>query len=466
MAEPFAAGDQAAPASSSTPPAPSPASVPPAPASAAWDRIYLCIDLKSFYASVECAERGLDPFTTNLVVADPDRSANTICLAITPAMKALGVKNRCRLRDIPEGIDYITAVPRMRLYLRTSNKINRIYQQFVSDIDMHVYSIDECFIDATPYLKLYRTDARTFASRLIGAVLEQTHITATAGIGQNMFLAKVALDVTAKHAPDGIGILDDEAFKREIWFHRPITDIWGIGRGIARRLAKHGVHDLAGVCALPHKVIRDEFGVNGEYLLDHAWGLEPCTIAEARGYKPRGHSIDSGQVLMRDYTFAEAETVLREMALASALELVEKGLVASSVGVCAGYSNSNFAHQNWELGFWCAPHISGGGARKLAKPENTPSLLIDAVVSLFRETVDARLSIRRLNISYSGLVPKDEVQPTLFDERSNQDKQDAIADAMVSVRSRFGANAMLLGTSLKQEANARERNQQIGGHRA
>ena len=443
--------------------------VPAAAASApgeASERTYLCIDLKSFYASVECAERGLDPFATNLVVADPDRSKNTICLAITPAMKALGVKNRCRVRDIPEGIDYITAVPRMRLYLRTSNKINRIYQQFVSEIDMHVYSIDECFIDATPYLRLYRTDARAFALRLMSAVFEQTHITATAGIGPNMFLSKVALDIAAKHAPDGIGILDDAAFKREIWFHRPITDIWGIGGGIARRLAKHGAYDLAGVCALPHKVIRDEFGLNGEYLLDHAWGLEPCTVAQARGYKPRGHSIDSGQVLMRDYSFAEAETVLREMALASALELVEGGLAASSIGVYAGYSNSNFAHQNWELGFWCAPHMSGGGTRKLAKPDNTPRHLIEAVVSLFHETVDPHLSIRRLSVSYAGLMPKDEVQPTLFDEHADQEKQDAIADAMVSVRSRFGANAMLMGTSLKQEANARERNRQIGGHRA
>ncbi len=432
----------------------------------AWEHTFMCIDLKSFYASVECAARGLDPFTTNLVVADPDRSANTICLAITPAMKALGVKNRCRVRDIPEGIDYITAVPRMREYMRVSEKINGIYQRFVSDIDMHVYSVDECFIDATPYLRLYHTDARTFAKHLMSAVLEETHITATAGIGPNMFLAKVALDVTAKHAPDGIGVLDDATFKRDIWFHRPITDIWGIGRGIAKRLSKYGVYDLAGICALPHEVIRREFGVNGEYLLDHAWGLEPCTIAEARGYKRRGHSVDSGQVLMRDYTFAEAETVLREMALASALELVEKGLAAQTVGVHIGYSNSNFAHQNWEVGFWCAPNLSAGGSMKLPKPENTPRELVSAVVEVYRKTIDPKLKIRRLGVSYSGLVDKSEVQMTLFDDHADQEKQDALAEAMVSVRARFGANAMLTGTSLKEEANARERNQQIGGHRA
>ena len=431
-----------------------------------WERTFMCIDLKSFYASVECAERGLDPFTTNLVVADPDRSANTICLAITPAMKALGVKNRCRVRDIPEGISYITAVPRMRTYMQVSDKVNKIYQRFVSDIDMHVYSIDESFIDATPYLRLYRTDARTFAKRLMAAVLEETHITATAGIGPNMFLAKVALDVTAKHAPDGIGVLDDATFKRDIWFHRPITDIWGIGRGIAKRLEKHRVYDLAGICALPHDVIRKEFGINGEYLLDHAWGLEPCTVAQASGYERRGHSIDSGQVLMRDYSFAEAETVLREMALASALELVEKGLAAAVVGVHVGYSNSNFTHQSWEAGFWCAPHLSGGGSAKLSKPENTPRELVGAAVGIYRKTIDPALKIRRLGISYSGLVDKADVQMTLFDDRADQEKHDALAEAMVSVRSRFGANAMLTGTSLKQEANARERNQQIGGHRA
>lgn len=265
----------------------------------------ICIDLKSFYASVECADRGLDPFTTNLVVADPDRSANTICLAITPAMKAAGVRNRCRVRDIPPGIEYLTAIPRMKRYMQVSGEIVGSYLELVSPQDLQAYSIDECFIDAAPYLRLYRTDARTFAKRLMRRAFEVSDVTATAGIGPNMFQAKVALDICAKHASDGIGQLDDESFKREIWFHRPITDIWGIGPGIARRLAKHGAYDLAGVCAVNPKVLRREFGKNAEYLIDHAWGLEACTVEQARGYRPRGHSLTNGQVLMRDYSCRE-----------------------------------------------------------------------------------------------------------------------------------------------------------------
>lgn len=235
-------------------------------------KTYLCIDLKSFYASVECADRGLDPFTTNLVVADPTRSANTICLAITPALKAQGVKNRCRLGDIPDGIEFTCAMPRMSRYMEVSANIVGAYQRFVSADDMHVYSIDESFIDATPYLRLYGMDAKSFARMLMNAAFECAGVTATAGIGMNLLMAKVALDVCAKHAPDGIGVLDDDSWKREIWFHRPITDIWGIGPGIARRLERHGVFDLAGICTLPQKSIMKEFGKNGLFLLDHAWG--------------------------------------------------------------------------------------------------------------------------------------------------------------------------------------------------
>ena len=227
------------------------------------ERTYLCIDLKSFYASVECADRGLDPFTTNLVVADPTRSANTICLAITPALKARGVKNRCRLGDIPDGIEFTCAMPRMSRYMEVSANIVGAYQRYVSPDDMHVYSIDESFIDATPYLKLYDMDAKSFARALMDAAFECAGVTATAGIGPNLLMAKVALDVCAKHAPDGIGALNDDSWKREIWFHRPITDIWGIGPGIARRLERRGVFDLAGICALPQKSIVKEFGKTG-----------------------------------------------------------------------------------------------------------------------------------------------------------------------------------------------------------
>ncbi len=430
------------------------------------DRTYLCIDLKSFYASVEAADRGLDPFTTNLVVADPERSANTICLAITPALKAAGVRNRCRLRDIPAGIEYITAVPRMRRYMEVSGEILQCYLRFVSAEDMHVYSIDECFIDATPYLRLYRTDAKTFARRLMRAALEQTGVTATAGIGPNMFLCKVALDICAKHAPDGIGILDEDSFKREIWFHRPITDVWGIGAGTARRLARHGVVDLAGVAAMNPKVLRREFGKRAEVLIDHAWGLEACTIAQARTYKPHGHSITNGQVLMRDYTFEEAEVLIREMTLASALELAEKGLAASCIGLSAGYAGDGARRQPSSAVLAGLGATAAGGSRKLARPTASTSELTEAMLTLWRQTVDSGRNIRRIQLTFAELVDAASVQPSLFDAPEDHQKEKAMTQAMVAVRARFGANAALMGTSLRQEANARSRNQQIGGHRA
>ena len=238
-------------------------------------RTYCCIDLKSFYASVECVDRKWDPFEKNLVVADPERTEKTICLAVSPAMKALGVPGRCRVFEIPEGIEYFMAKPRMRLYMEVSAKIVSIYLRFVSAADLHVYSIDECFIDLTPYLSLYKTSAKALVGRMRAAVYEETGITATAGIGPNLFLAKVALDITAKHCKDGIGVLDEESFKQHIWHHRPITDIWQIGRGIATRLARFGIRDLEGVAHADIDLLYREFGVNPEYLIDHAWGLEP-----------------------------------------------------------------------------------------------------------------------------------------------------------------------------------------------
>lgn len=428
------------------------------------NKTYLCIDLKSFYASVECVDRGLNPFVTNLVVADPERSSNTICLAITPALKARGVRNRCRLRDVPEGIDYVCAMPRMKRYMEVSGHVVDVYRQFVSPDDMHVYSIDESFIDATPYLKLYGVDGRTFAKMLMQAVFDQTGITATAGIGPNLLMAKVALDVCAKHAPDGIGRLDDESWRREIWFHRPITDIWGIGPGIARRLAKHGVFDLAGVCSLPKKSIQKEFGKNGLFLLDHAWGQEPCTISQAKNYRRRDHSITNGQVLMRDYSYDEVQTLIREMALSSCLELTEKGLVAANVGIWVGYSSSGVSHHAWDHGR--APVFGAGGSMRFPRATDSVTQTIDALLDLYLKHVDPRMAIRRVNIALGGLVDKGDVQLSLFDDPQEEGKEEAVAQAMVAVRSRFGKNAVFSGTSLLPEANGRERNMQVGGHRA
>ncbi len=414
-------------------------------------RMCMCIDLKSFYASVECADRGLDPFSTNLVVADPTRSANTICLAITPAMKALGVKNRCRIRDIPAGIEHLVAMPRMRRYMEVSAQVVSIYLRFVAPADLHVYSIDECFIEATPYLALYHTDARTLASKMMAAVREEIGITATAGVGTNLFLAKLALDVLAKHAPDGIGFLDEDSFRREMWFHRPITDVWGIGHGIAARLERMGARDLAGVCALPPSMLRREFGKNAEHLIDHAWGLEPCTIADIKAYVPRGHSLSNGQVLMRDYAPAEARTLLREMVSESALELLEKRLCCSGVGLYVGFSGEGGA----------------AASHKLPQPTSSRRALVRELLALFDERVGAGEKIRRVNIALTGLVPEEEAQLSLFGMEDEDGRAErSVAQAASAVRERFGKNALLHGTSLRSEANARERNLQVGGHRA
>lgn len=430
---------------------------------AAAGRTYICIDLKSFYASVECTDRGLDPFTTDLVVADPERSANTICLAVTPSLKAKGVRNRCRVRDIPEGMDYITAVPRMRRYMEVSAEIYRTYLEFVSAEDTWPYSIDECFIDATPYLVHYGLDARALVRRLIARVRERTGIAATAGIGPNMFLCKVALDVMAKHADDGIGRLDDESFRREIWFHRPLTDIWGIGHGIAGRLAKRGIYDLAGVCAERPEILRGEFGKNAEVLIDHAWGIEPATIADCRAYVPRAHSLTNGQVLMRDYTFDEARTVAREMVFGSCMDLAEKYLACDTVGLWVGYSGAIL--RTWDSAGE-PPSLHGGGQRHLGCVTASETKIAAALMALFDETVSRRAPIRRVNISLAGVVPARLAAPTLFDDPAELEREERLARASVAVRRRFGANALLRGTSLKPEANARERNRQIGGHRA
>ena len=264
-------------------------------------KIYLCIDLKSFYASVESVERGLDPFSDNLVVADPSRGRGGICLSITPAMKKLGIKNRCRIFEIPKNVEYVTALPRMRKYMEYSADIYSVYLKYISKEDIHVYSIDECFFDVTSYLKLYNKTPKQMAQMLMDAVYKETGIASAAGVGTNLFLAKVGLDIAAKHSKDAIGCLDENLFKKYIWHHRPITDIWNIGPGIARRLEKYGVYDLYGVAHMPEDILYKEFGVNAEFLIDHSKGEEPCTIADIKNYKPKTTSISNSQILFEDY---------------------------------------------------------------------------------------------------------------------------------------------------------------------
>lgn len=432
--------------------------------------------MKSFYASVECVDRGLDPLKDNLVVADRERSNKTICLAITPSLKELGIRNRCRLFEIPESISYVTAKPRMKRYMEVSADIYSVYLRFISPQDIHVYSIDECFIDMTPYLTLYQMDARTFVKTLMSAVFLETGICATAGVGSNLFLAKVALDVTAKHAADNIGFLDEESFKHEVWFHQPITDIWNVGPGIARRLAKYGAFDLAGVAAMREETLYKEFGVVAEYLIDHAWGQEPCTIAEIQAYEPEGHSMTNGQVLPGDYHFDDARMVLLEMVDASVLELIEQGLVTEHISLHVGYTREK-TDATEEHEFFDGGHgkrsIKGrhsyehtGGSRKLERRTNSKKLLIERFKALFDETTRHDATIRRINIGFGSLLPEEYATSTLFDDIEAEAKEHKLQETLVAVRGKFGKNAMLKGTSLKEKATARERNEQIGGHHA
>lgn len=415
------------------------------------ERTYCCIDLKSFYASVECVERGLDPFEAPLVVADPERGSGTICLAVSPALKAKGVSGRPRIYELPEGLDFITAPPRMQLYMEKSAEIVGIYLNHVSPQDLHIYSIDECFIDLTPYL-LLDPDPLELVRKMRDEVMEKTKIPSTAGIGTNLFQAKVALDILAKRSPDGVAVLDDALFRELVWPHRPITDVWGIGRGISRRLARYGIYDLEGITHASIPAMYREFGVNAEYLIDHAWGLEPCTIEEIRNYKPKGHSIGSGQLLMRDYLFDEARRVVREEVEEAVLEMVDAGMVANGVSLHVGYAKESEV-----------PHA--GGSRKLAFHTDSMTVLAKEVDSIYVERVQRGVPIRRLNVALHGLMPSDDSQPDLF-VGAIEERDRSLSLVMNAVIGKFGRGKLMHGTSFMPGATGLERATLIGGHRA
>ena len=424
--------------------------------------VYLCIDLKSFYASVECVDRGLDPFTTNLVVADTSRGPGTICLALSPAIKACGVTGRPRLFQIPKNIPYRAARPRMKRYMEVSANIYTIYLRFIAKEDIHVYSIDECFIDATPYLSLYGTDGEGIATMLMDAVREQTGICATAGVGPNLFLAKVALDLFAKHEESHIGVLDAQSFRARAWHHRPITDIWQIGPGIARRLARLGAYDLAGVAALDHATLLREFGVNGQHLIDHAHGIEPCTIAEIQAYEPESSSISVGQVLTRPYTYEEALVVVREMVDEGTLELVGRRSACGHVSLWVGYAMEDI---DWEVAARRqGPHAAA--SHKLSEHTNSRRTLERHIVRLYRQVVDPTRSIKRLSIGLGALAPEHTAELTLFTNVEAEASERRLAQATLEVKGRFGKNALIRGLNLREGATARERNEQVGGHHA
>ena len=412
------------------------------------NHFYICIDLKSFFASVECAEMGLDPFKTNLVVADKTRGTGSICLAVTPALKKLGVKNRCRLFEIPEGIEYIIAKPKMRKYMETSAKIYSIYLKFVAPEDIHVYSIDECFIDISPYLSAYEKTPKEFAIMLMNKVLEETGISASAGIGTNLFLAKVALDITAKHSKDSVGYLDEKLFKEQISRHRPITDIWNIGKVIAKRLKVYGVQDLEGITRLSEQTLYREIGVNAEFLIDHAKGIEPCTIRDIQAYKAKSNSLSNSQILFEDYNFKDAKLVMKEMVDNLSLELVEKNLVTDSISLSIGYSNKTYS----------------GGSKKLNKAISSSKFLRKEFEKMFDDYISPEFLVRKISIGFNNVVREDYLQWDLFSNTQESEKEKLVQKAVVKIKKKFGKNALLKGMNLEKKATQQIRNKLVGGH--
>ena len=413
-------------------------------------RYYLCIDLKTFYASVECVERRLDPFNTNLVVADESRGKGTICLAITPKMKMLGVKNRCRLFEIPPTIKYIIAMPRMKKYIEYSANIYAIYLKYFSKEDIHVYSIDEAFMDVTNYLKMYQMNPVELAKTIIKDIFKTYGITATAGIGTNMYLAKIALDITAKHSATNIGYLDEEKYKKELWYHKPLTDFWQIGKGIERRLNKMRVFTMYDVAHTDQKRLYKEFGVNAEYLIDHSWGKESCTIADIKKYKPKTNSITNSQVLFEDYSFEKARLVLKEMVELGSLKLIENNLVTNTVGLYIGYSKDIIK--------------ATSESKKLENYTNVYSELLKVFLEIYDNNINRGVAIRRIGVNFANVIETENVQLTLFTDQEKIDKERKLELTISGIKNKMGKNTILRGMNLEEGATTLVRNKLIGGH--
>lgn len=501
--------------------------------------IYIAIDLKSFYASVECRERNLDPLTTNLVVADESRTEKTICLAVSPSLKAYGIPGRARLFEVVErvrqvnaererrtpggrlngsstdatvlerepqlAVGYIAAPPRMALYMDYSTRIYQIYLKYIAPEDIHVYSIDEVFIDVSPYLETYHLTPKQFASKLVQEIMTLTGITATAGIGTNLYLCKVALDIEAKHAkPDEYGVriaeLDEMSYRRNLWEHRPITDFWRVGRGYEKKLNKVGIYTMGDVarCSIGgsseyynEELLYRLFGVNAELLIDHAWGYEPCTIAQIKAYRPESNSIGSGQVLHCPYDFDKTRLVVREMVDLLVLDLVDKGLVTDQMVLTVGYDIDNLKipeiRKKYKgevttdrYGRQVPKHAHG--TANLAKRTSSTRLITEAVLELYDKIVNPSLLVRRLNLTANRVVPEREAaseetfeQMSLFAEQSEKAekhqeeelaREKKMQQAMLDIKKKYGKNAILKGMNLEEGATAMSRNSQIGGHKA
>ncbi len=500
------------------------------------ERTYIAIDLKSFYASVECRERGLDPLDTNLVVADESRTDKTICLAVTPTLKSYGIPGRGRLFEVKQrvrevnavrrlqapahrlegsspffselqadpslAVDFITAPPRMAYYMEYSTRIYEIYMKYVAPEDMIVYSIDEVFMDVTDYLRIYRLSPRELARKIILDVLSETGITAAAGIGTNLFLCKTAMDIVAKHIPadqNGVRIaqLDENSYRRTLWTHRPITDFWRVGQGYARKLEEYGIFtmgDVARQSVADEELLYRLFGKNAELLIDHAWGWEPCTVAAVKAYKPENSSVGSGQVLQQPYEAEKAGRVLLEMADMLSLELTDKGLVTDQLVVTVGYDAENLSapsrreRYHGEIvtdryGRQIPKH--GHGTIRLEGYTSSSKKIMKAAAELFDRITDKDLLVRRLNITAGHVIKESDVpgegggweQLSLFTdyraaeeerrrEKAEQDRERKLQEAVLGIKKRYGKNAVLRGMSLEEGATARERNTQIGGHKA
>ena len=419
------------------------------------DKAYIIIDMKSFYASCECVARGLPAMTTDLVVADPERGKGTICLAVSPSLKAKGVKNRCRVHEIPACFKYIVAPPRMQMYIDYAAEIYGIFLDYFCKDDIFVYSIDESFIDVTPYLTLYKKTPRDIATFMLKEICKRLGLPATCGIGTNLYLAKIALDIMAKHAPDRIGELTEKTFKETLWHHRPLTDFWRIGPGTQRNLHNMGIFDMAGVAACPFPKLRKKFGIDACILYDHAYGREPTTIAEIKAYKPKTKSVSNGQVLLRDYSCAEALTILKEMADQLALELVEREVITESVTMYIGYS--------------MRPGIvipASGGTARFPEPTSSSTTIARALVKLYHQIVYPDFAIRRVMLSANHVLPAEERQLSLFASTTNDERELRRQETILKIKKRFGKNSILKGMNLLPEGTTIQRNQQIGGHKS
>ena len=415
-------------------------------------KAYLCIDLKTFFASVECVERKLDPFAVNLVVADPSRGKGALCLAVSPKMKEQGVHNRCRIFEIPDNISYITAMPRMNLYMQYSADIHGIYLKYISREDIHVYSIDEAFLDVSEYLQMYSVSAKELARMILQDIYTTTGITATVGIGTNLYLAKIALDITAKHAKDNMGVLDEQLYRETLWHHKPVSDFWQVGRGISKRLEKYSVADMYDIAHMDERILYREFGVNAEYLIDHAWGREPTTIKEIKAYKSKSNSLSNSQILFEDYNYEEALLVLKEMVELNVQNLVESHRVTDHIGLYIGYSARNVK--------------ATGGSRKLSNVTNSYAYLRNAFIELYRETVNRQELVHMLSISFGNVV--DEMYETydLFTDFNALEKEKKLQLTLLNIKHKFGKNAVIKGMNLLNKATAISRNKLVGGHNA